>query len=375
MPEPFKNFINPALVPAAAAQLLRQHAAFDAKAFCERICPHLEALELKARAMLIADVLEQLLPQDFDAAARMIEGALAPVDTGETSAFASSEHGLRGWILWPFGEYVARRGIAHPERALAVLHALTQRFTAEFAVRPLIIAHPKLAYATMATWANDPSEHVRRLVSEGTRPRLPWGLQLKSLIADPSPSWPLLEALVDDPSEYVRRSVANHLNDIAKDHPEAVADWVERHLPHADAARRALLRHACRTLIKQGHVRTLHLWGLGTRLKGEARITLTPKRVRMGEFVTIGLTLTSASRAAQPLAIDYIVHHQRRNGTTSPKVFKGWVLDLAPHATVTMIKRHALRVITTRRYYTGLHRVDVQVNGVAVATASFTLAV
>ena len=373
MPEPFKNFINPALVQAAAAHLQRQRASFDASTFCARICPYLEALELKARAMRIADVLEEFLPQDFEAAARLIEGALAPVDTGESSAFAQSVRGLRGWMLWPFGEFAARRGVAHPERALRLLHALTQRFTAEFAIRPILVAHPRLVYATLAQWTHDPSEHVRRLVSEGTRPRLPWGLQLKSLIADPSPSWPLLAALLDDPSEYVRRSVANHLNDIAKDHPGLVAAWIERHLPHASAERRALLRHASRTLIKQGHSHTLHLWGLGEPFKGSAQLAVAPKRVRIGEAITLTLTILSTAKASQQLAIDYIVHHQRSNGTTSPKVFKGWVVDVAAKASVTLRKRHAFRVITTRRYYPGLHRIDVQINGAVAATGALTL--
>ncbi len=117
-----------------------------------------------------------------------------------------------------------------------MLHAITQRFTAEWAIRPFIVAHPALCFATLERWVDDPSVHVRRLVSEGSRPRLPWGLQLKSLIADPTPTLPLLEALQDDASEYVRRSVANHLNDIAKDHPQLIAQWLERHLPGASPA-------------------------------------------------------------------------------------------------------------------------------------------
>jgi len=373
MPEPFKHFINVALVQAAGEQLQRHERSFDAQVFGARICPHLDALELKARAMLIAAVLEQQLPQDFESAAALIERALAPVDIGDASAFASSEHGLRGWILWPFGEYAARRGIAHPERALALLHAITQRFTAEFAVRPILVAHPRLVYDTLAQWADDPSEHVRRLVSEGTRPRLPWGLQLKTLIADPSPSWPLLAALIDDTSAYVRRSVANHLNDIGKDHPELVAEWIARHLPQASVERRALLRHASRTLIKQGHTRTLQLQGFGTALSGTAHLSLTPTRVRIGESLSMTVTIESVHTSSQHLVIDYIVHHQRSNGTTSPKVFKGWVIDLAAKSSVTLRKRHSWRVITTRRYYPGLHRVDVQVNGAVVASEVFTL--
>jgi 3-methyladenine DNA glycosylase AlkC len=374
MAEPFKNLVNDALIKRAAAQLERADARFDGKALVKQVVPQLDALELKARAMCVADALERLLPPDFHDAADVLERALAPVaevDGEELPKVAGD--GLSGWFLWAVGEYAARRGVAHPERALTLLHAVTQRFTAEFAIRPLIVAHPTLAYDTLATWVRDPSPHVRRLVSEGTRPRLPWGLQLKSLIANPSPSLPLLAALMDDPSEYVRRSVANHLNDIAKDHPGLIADWLEQHLPSASAERKALLKHASRTLIKAGHARVLHAWGIGATFKGSATLRLSPKRVAIGGAVTLALTVTSTARTTQRLAIDYRVHHVKADGRTTHKVFKGWTLELGPGETRQLTKQHAMKVITTRRYYPGVHAVDIQVNGAVVADASFRL--
>ena len=185
----------------------------------------------------------------------MLEASLAPVD--------GSGDGLAGWIVWPLSEFIARRGLEDPGRALAALHAMTQRFTAEWAIRPFIARHPALTFATLERWTRDPSPQVRRLCSEGTRPRLPWGAVLRNLIDDPSPTLPLLQALHDDPSEDVRRSVANHLNDIGRDHPQLLADWIARHLPGASAERRALLKHASRTCIKRGDSRVLALWGLG----------------------------------------------------------------------------------------------------------------
>jgi hypothetical protein len=214
---------------------------------------------------------------------------------------------------------------------------------------------------------------VRRLVSEGSRPRLPWGLQLKTLIADPAPTLPLLEALQDDPSEYVRRSVANHLNDIAKDHPALVAQWLERHLPDAPAARRTLLKHASRTLIKRGDVRVLKAWGLGRPLAGAAALRVAPRRIVLGEAITLELVLQSNARRTQKLVIDYAVHHVKASGATSAKVFKGWTIDLAPGATLTLTKRHALRPITTRTYHAGRHEVDVRINGAVCAQAFFDL--
>ncbi len=372
--EPFKNLLNPALVGEAAAQLQRQHRSFDAAAFKALACEGLDALELKARALQICAALEATLPADFDAAAGLIERSLAPPTApGEVSAAPGLHEGLRGWILWPVGEYIARRGLAQPERGLAALHALTQRFTAEFAIRPFIVQHPALAFGTLQRWVADASPHVRRLVSEGSRPRLPWGQRLHSLVADPSPTLPLLRALQDDPSEYVRRSVANHLNDIAKDHPALVAAWLQEHLPAAPEPRRALLRHASRTLVKQGHAPTLQAWGLGLGFDGQARLRVSPARVALGGAVTLSLTLQSQAAQPQTLVVDYAVHHVKADGSLSPKVFKGWKLVLAPGETATLQKQHALKPVTTRRYHAGRHGLAVQVNGQAVATGHFHL--
>ena len=374
MAEAFKNLINPATVAAMAHHLGRVSAHFDHDAFVARALPDLDGLEFKACAMQLADALEQALPADFSLASQALVAALGPPGQGdELSELRTGEQGLAGWALWPMGEFVARRGLAEPERGLQTLHALTQRFSAEFAIRPFILAHPQLSFETLARWVHDPSAHVRRLVSEGSRPRLPWGLQLKPLIADPSPTLPLLEALQDDPSAYVRRSVANHLNDIAKDHPARVAEWLQRHLPDASDARRALLRHASRTLIKQGDAAVLTAWGLGAALHGRAHLTLAPARIRLGEAVNLQLTLASTAPQSQALVLDYVIHHVKASGATSPKVFKGWKLDLAAGEQRVLAKRHAVRPITTRVYHPGWHRVELQANGQVVAEAGFEL--
>ncbi len=375
MPEPFKNLLNPALVRDSAALLARHSKRFNARQFEALALPGLEALEMKARAMQIAAALEASLPANFYDAAALIEASLAPPEAGQAMAdLRGIDQGLRGWMLWPVGEYIARRGLPHPERALATLHALTQRFTAEFAIRPFIVEHPDVVWPTLQRWCQDESPHVRRLVSEGSRPRLPWGLQLKRLIQDPAPTLPLLRALQDDTSDYVRRSVANHLNDIAKDHPALVADWLASHLPGASQERVALLRHASRTLVKQGDTRVLEAWGLGAAFKGTASLTLDRKRVRVGDSFTLALALQSMSSRAQTLVLDYAVHHVKADGSTRAKIFKGWQLTLAKGEHRALTRRHSMREITTRRYHPGAHRVDVMANGQVVASATFVLA-
>jgi 3-methyladenine DNA glycosylase AlkC len=373
MAEPFKNLINAELVRACGEHLRRAWPGFDRAAFERQALHGLDGLEMKARAMQVADALEATLPADFDRAAGLVEAVLAPAATDDGLGMRTTDAGLAGWIGWPLGEFIARRGLAEPERALLALHALTQRFTAEFAIRPLLVQHFDLTLATLDRWRHDPSAHVRRLVSEGSRPRLPWGLRIQRLVADPSPTLPLLRHLQDDGSQYVRRSVANHLNDIAKDHPTVVADWLRNHLPDAPPERRALLRHASRTLVKQGDARVLKAWGLGQALRGEARLSLSPRRVAVGGKLELVLELDSTSAKPQALAIDYVVHHVNANGSTSPKVFKGWKRTLAPHEHCRLVKSHSLRPVTTRVLYPGEHRVDVQVNGKVVASGTFRL--
>ncbi len=372
--EPFKNLINAGTVEAIGAQLQHVWPAFERERFQKLAQTGLAALEFKARARHVSAALEATLPDDFDQAAALLEATLAPPGTQNDPRWAQVGNGaLAGWAVWPMGEYVARRGLQSPHRALAALHALTQRFTAEWPIRAFIEQHPALTFTTLAQWTNDPSEHVRRLVSEGSRPRLPWGLQLKGLIKDPTPTLPLLLALQDDASDYVRRSVANHLNDIAKDHPSVVAEWLERHLVDASPQRRALLKHATRTLEKQGNVRVLESWGVGQPLLGNVTLAITPKSVSVGSSVELTVTLASAASRAQKLVIDYAVHHVKANGSTAGKVFKGWVIELTPNEERSLRKSHSMRLITTRIYRPGHHAVDLRINGQVVAIAGFDL--
>ncbi|WOB10132.1 DNA alkylation repair protein [Piscinibacter gummiphilus] len=381
MPEPFKNLLGPQVAAAMASHLQRAGAetgaAFNAKRFRSLALSGLEALEMKARAQHLCTALEKTLPSDFDSAATVMEGALASMgeidDATLDSPSGARDDGLAGWAVWPLTEYVARHGKDKAPRALQALHAMTQRFTAEWAIRPFILAEPALSFDTLQRWSTDASPHVRRLVSEGSRPRLPWGMVLKPLVDDPSPTLPLLRRLMDDASPYVRRSVANHLNDIAKDHPYLIEAWLQEHLPTATPARLALLRHASRTLVKKGHAGVLKAFGVGDRFKGEASVALSSRRATVGDSLQLALTLQSTARKPQRLAIDYAVHHVKANGDTSPKVFKGWVVELAAGERREFRKQHSLRPITTRVYYPGPHRIEVLVNGAAVAEAGFEL--
>ncbi len=377
--EAFKNLLNPALVKSAAKRLQTVDPSFDRKAFEKLALNKLESLEMKARVLHIAQALQATMPHgtatEFARACDVLEASLAPPVPvhGISAARSDVSQGLVGWIVWPLGEFVATAGLAHPTRALKALHALTQRLTAEFSVRPFIVEHPKLAFETLLRWSQDPSPHVRRLASEGSRPRLPWGLRLQSLVQDPSPTLPILAALQDDPSDYVRRSVANHLNDIAKDHPEVVVAWVQQHLRDASSERLALLKHASRSLVKDGHAPMLALWGAGQSFEGHVKLALSTRKVAVGDSLELLVSLHSTATSTQKLLIDYAVHHVKANGSTSPKVFKGWTVMLEPGARLTVRKAHSLKAVTTRRYHAGMHRLHLQVNGQVLGEQGFEL--
>lgn len=374
MAEAFKYRIDTDLIDAIAKHLVRVNQDFSRARFVKRANTGLTGLELKGRVAHVADALAQSLPTKFPEAVAVLEQSLAPerLDT-DLAKLVTSEHGLAGWAVWPMTDYIARYGQAHPERALKALHALTKRNTAEYAIRPYLVAHRDLTMATFRRWVDDPSPHVRRLVSEGSRPRLPWGMQLKHLVEDPTPTLTFLEKLQNDSSGYVRRSVANHLNDISKDHPGRVAEWLELYLPTATKELRGLLRHASRTQIKRCDRRVLAAWGMAAKLCGSASFAIEPAKVHVGGAVHLLVELRSLGESVQSLMVDYVVHHVRSDGGTSTKTWKGWQVKLQVDEHRCLRKWHSLRPVTTRRDYPGLHQVDIVINGLVVASAAFEL--
>jgi 3-methyladenine DNA glycosylase AlkC len=374
MAEAFKLLIHPELVRATGQHLARVWPDFERAGFEAQALAGLDTLALKARVGQLAQALKQHLPADAEQALGILVAALGPAAVDERlSELRISAQGLAGWVVWPMSEAVALIAIDQPELGLAALHAMTQRLSAEFAIRHFIVRHPALCFATLARWTEDPSLHVRRLVSEGSRPRLPWGQRLQALVQDPAPTLALLRALQDDPSAYVRRSVANHLNDIAKDHPGRVVDWLAEHLPGAHAQRRALLRHASRSLVKAGDAAVLTAWGQGQAFNGQVELALSPLALRVGDSLSLSLQLHSGAQQAQHLVLDYAVHHAKAAGHTTAKVFKGWVLDLAPGETRTLTKRHSFKPVTVRRYHPGAHALDLRINGQVLARVDFEL--
>ncbi len=374
MPEPFKNLFSEKVIASMGDHFARVWTEFPREEFVAAASEGLDGLELKQRSQQITQAMAIALPADFALAADILHRSLAQ----ETYVRKKEEHicpeGICGWAIMPMTYYVGQYGLGHFDLAMELLREMTKRFTSEFGIRPLIIAEPERCLALFAKWVNDPDEHVRRLVSEGARPRLPWGTRLTRFIADPTPVLPLLAALRDDPSEYVRRSVANHLNDISKDHPDLVAgiagEWLQGDPP---PERRRLVRHACRSLVKKGHGATLRAFGYRSPKVEIESLTVETPVVEFGRQLEFELSLVSRARGRQALLIDYAIHHRKANGQLSPKVFKWKILELAGGDALLARRRHPIREISTRKYYPGLHRLEILVNGQSLAMADFEL--
>jgi 3-methyladenine DNA glycosylase AlkC len=381
MPEAFKNNFNADVINNIAHYLSeashKHKLAFDDESFVKQASNELDTLELKARSNQIAAALDQHMPADFGEAVILIESALAPPSKDETIQFTTDDKGLAGWMMMPITDYIAeaslRDNAKYFTQGLDLLHACTQRFSAEFSIRPFLRDHASKTLDVLATWATDQNVHVRRLVSEGSRPYLPWGLRLQAFAKDPTPILPLLAQLKDDPSEYVRRSVANNLNDIAKDHPDKVVEIVSTWWDEGNKDRTRLIKHACRTLIKDGHSGALALFGYTPAKLGNLTLFLSQKVVNWGGEQEITLFIQNQQNRAQNLLIDYAMHHQKANGKMSPKVFKWTSLILKAGEQKTLTKKHSFKPVTTRKYYAGSHKVEILVNGKAFAADDFEL--
>ncbi len=371
--EPFKNLFNETIIAGMGDHFLKAWPDFNRKGFVQDATENLDTLELKQRSEQITQAMHKHLPDDFIHAGKIMLASLTPEDGSDLSNIPVNETGISGWAVMPMAHYVGLWGLDHFERSMILFKEMTIRSSSEFGIRFFLIEKPKETLAVLMEWTKHKNEHVRRLVSEGTRPRLPWAMQLPAFIKTPTLILPLLQALKDDSSEYVRRSVANNLNDIAKDHPDLVAEIAGQWLVGASKDRQKLVRHACRTLIKQGHQATLQALGYDRPKVSLVGLQLERPVVKFGQALVFEMGLVSKAKSVQNLIVDYVIHHQKANGRTTPKVFKWKVLTLKAGARHSASKKHPFRQITTRVYYPGIHRIEIVINGETQGGVDFEL--
>lgn len=343
-------------------------AGFDPARFARDSLAGFPERELMARMEWMADCLETQLAADFPTMADQLEAAMpAPLDPAlRDDDFGHFIHALPGILA-------ARHGLEnHRSRAMELLYAATQRFSMEFYIRAFLNRWPDETLAQLALWAGDTNYHVRRLVSEGTRPRLPWAVGVG---LTPAQTLPLLDMLHADPARFVTRSVANHLNDLSKIAPDKVLDRLARWQAEGRQTPKELAwmrRHALRTLIKQGHAGAMAALGYRADAFVEAQVTLGAVRVPIGGALDLQITLTSAEDL--PVLVDYRLEFARAGGKTAQKVFKLKAAEVKAGVPLALRKAHKLKGgASTFTLYPGAHRVTVQVNGRDVGTAAFDL--
>lgn len=368
MPDTLKSFFSPALVRRLAADIKRVHAGFPTDTFARAASAGLGRLELLDRGRHIARALAQHLPAEYPKAIRILTQSLG-------SEHASDELlgvGMAPFFYLPHTIFVAEHGLEHFDLSMRAQYELTKRFSAESSIRAFIACDPERAWTWLERWAHDPNPHVRRLVSEGTRLRLPWATRVSWLDKNPRRVVTLLDRLKDDSASLVRRSVANNLNDLGKVHSALLIETCRAWLVDASAERRALIEHALRSAVKRGSPEALSLLGYGRpALIDVGRIRITPKRVPIGQRVSVEFVVRSRASRSQDLLLDLAVHFVKANGATAPKVFKLKRLTLAPTTEAAVSTSVSLAVHTTRTPRPGRHAIDVIANGRSLPLGAF----
>lgn len=362
-----------AKVALLAEQLGRVETGFEQQAFLERVVARFPQLELKARIDWISQCLREFLPEDYRQATELILKALpAPCDPD------LSDDDFGDFIYAPYSHFVASYGCRSEDLdfSLEALRQITQRFSAEYAIRPFLQSHREPTLAILLEWTKDPHYHVRRLCSEGTRPRLPWAPAVR---LDWQECLAILQALHADTTRFVTRSVANHLNDWSKSHHdqvlETLASWREQAAQHPQELD-FIEKHALRSLVKQGHAVALRQLGYSpdVRLEG-SHLQLVSPSVKLGQSLEFSFQLQALEQAAQ-VVVDYQIHFQSSRGKLeNRKTFKLKNLQLQAGQAVVLSKRHPLRNMTTRRLFPGPHRLVVLINGQSLLQTDFELKV
>ncbi len=349
------------MVEALAVELAAADPSFLVQPFVERACDGLERLELKDRVRHVATALEDVLPDDPGSIVAILDEALG------SPTFS-------GWMVWPCTELIGRLGPDAPEVIVPFLARLTTRSSCEFAIRPCIEAHPELTFAALERWVDHEEEQVRRLVSEGTRPRLPWGVRLRGLQDDPRPTIALLDRLRDDPSGIVRRSVANHLGDIAKDHPDLATATARRWRDEGGDHVGEVIRHGLRALVKAGDADALELIGYDRAAPVElTTAAIVPERLPIGGEAMVRVQLVAVGDAPVPVVVEYLVHYLGARGPRKAKAYRLAERVLEPGERCDLRRRHTFDHASIRTLYPGDQRVEFQVNGRVLGACTITL--
>jgi 3-methyladenine DNA glycosylase AlkC len=354
-------YYNPGFYQHLADLVSEVYPKFQSQQFVEEAVGQLPQRELKQRISLTSELCRKYLPDNYKKALKIFY----EISESLTENFS--------YIFMP--DFVARYGKGHFDLSMQALYDFTQYSSSELALRDFLNADMERTLKYVYRWCEDDNYHVRRLASEGTRPRLPWAMRVPKLNRNPELTLPVLEALRMDDEKTVQKSVANHLNDLSKDQPDimldTVAAWDKSH-----ASTQWIIKHALRSLVKQGHPRALAL--LGAQQKPVVVLNdfqLRKNSIQLGDDLIFSFTLSSQGEKTQRLVVDYKIHFVKKSGESKPKVFKLRQLQLQPAESVMVTKKQLFQDFTTRKHYAGEHAVEIVVNGASMAKRKFQLLV
>lgn len=366
MAELLKNMYSPAFYEKFCSEVKKVISDFDSQQFTHKIFEgNWEQKELKERMSHTAIVLHQFLPNTFTEA--------APILKKISENLIGNINSKDGFAYMFFPDYIEKYGINDIKTSIPLMETVTQLASCEFAIRPFIVKYPTEMIHQMTEWSKHSNHHVRRLSSEGIRPRLPWGMALHVFKNNPAPILPILENLKTDSSEYVRKSVANNINDISKDNPEIVLNLIEK-WKGTSKETDWIIKHGSRTLLKQGHPEIFKYYQLKTsdhlllqNFKLENHV------VKQGAELNFSFTIQNNDNITHELRLEYAMYYKRQSATPSKKVFKISEKILQPNDSLSVAKKQSFKPITTRKYYPGTHQIGIIINGVEKGNLSFEL--
>lgn len=377
MPEPLKNLYNADSIRKVISEL-QQFTKIDELAFVLDTFdnPIWENLELKPRMKQIAIAIENQLANNYGSNSEESFGAKADIIIKYSKFLLGDAEENMNFIYMFLPDYIEVNGINHFDISMAAFEEITKFTSCEFAIRPFILKYPE-TLEQLHKWSNHQNAMVRRLSSEGSRPRLPWGMALPIYKKYPTPIIPILDNLINDPSETVRRSVANNLNDICKDNPNIAVEigkkWLQLNPNNENVSK--LVKHGLRTLLKSGNQDALEIFGI----KHEDLFVITDfqlekNEIQLGEKLFFDFKLIN-DKGEKPskVRVEYVVYFQKSNGKLSPKVFQIGEYELNPNEVKAITRGHLFQDFTTRKHYAGLHKISIKLNGIEVAALDFEL--
>ncbi len=364
-----REVINSKNVLELATEIKNQYPQFNLDVFTEYIFNELPNLGFKERILLVREQLYEHLPKNYEQTVAIIHNSL------NAELESDLDFSQANFIHLSLCQYVSSYGLKkeHLNISLNLLYELTKRFSAEFDIRYFLLEHETETIEYLHKLCSDSSSHARRLASEGSRPRLPWGIQLKKYVKDPSPIIPILQKLKNDPSEYVRRSVANSLNDISKDHPTLVCNLLNQWFVSEKSISLKTTKHALRTLIKKGNTDALKIIGINSNITFNATLNLNSNIVKLNNYLEFTIELKNTNSEEKEFLVDYKIYYLKKNQSYTQKVFKLKRLEIEANKTVSIPSKLMFKNMTTRTLYSGIHKIAILVNGTEVDEKLFEI--